>query len=554
VSEDAAAAARRIVAEVLAQAGIHEDDDARPDPSTPSRADATSAPSQGEAASSPAATASSRQSRAGASAEGRAGRSDEGPRASSPPADAAEVRWDDDPGMVARRIVEQVLSSAAGVSAATTDQRPPEPPTTAEAPEPGPATVEGRSSPEGAQPSEQGPPSVPAPAVEARVGHVPAEGLPADDDEAADVDVVAEVPDDASLSAADIVRRIVADVTSSPEHARPATTATPSPRQGAEPSTSEPTHEPTPASAHERTSEPAGESTPEPAAAHELGEDEEEGPPPPPRTEPTRELPLDEAIESEPTREVPVAGERRDTGPGPDAPAGHGALDSEPTREVRLRPDGPDAEPTREVPARDAAVDAESTREVPLRGGEPDPEPTREVPRRRDGAGAAGDAGDGSEGRAQAGTVPGSGDEDQHETLWPEAHDRSRATTGERSGASRTGVAAASGEMDGSRTQVIEGVTSGKHGTEAGISLLDREAEHEPADEDDGGFEAVVPEPAAVGSHWEPLVAPPPEVPGEAQAQPHTLRWLLISVLGAVALAVLLPLTVVALRSLVSLG
>jgi hypothetical protein len=504
VSEDAAATARRIVAEVLAEAGIDEDD-SRPAVPTPSRDDAEKGPPEAEGA----------------------------------PSLAGDAQWDDDPGVVARRIVEQVLGSASGLSTARTGEGPPEPPTAPEAPEPRPAAAAGGPAREADPVGEGAAPGVAAPAVEARVGHVPAEGLPADGTDAADVAVVAEVPDD-SLSAADIVRRIVAEVTSasdaaptSPPSSPGSDEPLPSHEQDESPTPKERPADPPPAPVGERGGDEADEAPPAPVDEREVVEsDDEEGPPPPPRSEPTRELALDEPTETEPTREVP---------------AGRDALDSEPTREVRLRPD---TGTTRDASPGGGALESEPTREVRLRPDGGDPEPTREVPVRRDDAGDAGD-------RAQAGTTSGTDDEDQHETLWPEARDRGgRATPGDRSGEPHSTTGAAPGEPEGSRPPTSEAAAPGPHRTEAGISLLDREAETEPEpeDEDDGGFEAVVPQPATVGSHWEPLVAPPTEVPGEAQAQPHTLRWLLISVLGAVALAVLLPLTVAALRSLVSVG
>jgi hypothetical protein len=529
VSEDAAAAARRIVAEVLAQAGIEEDDSSRPSDPTSPRDEATSGPPRGHATPSSAAAEQPGQRavgravevRAGA-VEGRAGRAGGDQSDAVSRGDAGDVQWDDDPGVVARRIVEQVLGSASGPSTQRTDEGAPTPPV-AESPDPGTAAAADGPSKE-AQPSREGAaPGVPAPAVEARVGQVPAEGLPAAGAETADVDVVAEVPDD-SLSAADIVRRIVAEVTSAsdaapisppsterdddspPSSDRPDDSPPSSDRPDASAASAKRPDNAPPAPVVERRGDEAHEDRPVPAEQQEVEEtDDDEGPPPPPRGEPTRELALDEPTETEPTREVP---------------AGRDALDSEPTREVRLRPD---ADTTHDAPPRGGPLESEPTREVRLRPDGNDPEPTREVPVRRDDAGDEG-------GRAQAGTTSGTDDEDQQETLWPEARDR------------------------GGRATAIEAAAPGPHRAEAGISLLDREAETEAADEDDGGFEAVVPQPATVGSHWEPLVAPPPEVPGEAQAQPHTLRWLLISVLGAVALAVLLPLTVAALRSLVSLG
>jgi hypothetical protein len=274
-------------------------------------------------------------------------------------------------------------------------------------------------------------PVAPSP-VEAHVEHVPAEGLSARDETATvEVEVVADVPEDDATSAADIVRRIVAEVTA-------AAPPTPPPGDAAAPD--------------------APDGTPED------GEREEEPPPAPPtsRREPTREL--------DPSAVDPDAA----------APA----HPSDPTSEDRADTARPaESEPTQQVPFRrpDPEPESEPTQQVPVRRPDPEPESTREVPQ------------------------------------------------------AATGVSLLE---TGGATDAVDEPTPG-------ASL--------PA-ADEPGFEAVVYAPPS--PHDEEAPDPPGPDPSaeDREAKPHTLRWLLTSILGAIALAVLLPLAVGALRSLVALG
>jgi hypothetical protein len=413
VSEDAAAAARRIVAEVLRE---HGQDQVEAPTVDASEVDAgrSDAP------------------RAGADAPDRAGddrvavpvddteptpmatepSSAPGPRPGDTAAPSSDAR------AIARRIVEQVLAEAEAA------------PTVSDA-----AT--------GRQVSEDEPTvAVPAPTIEARVEDVPAEGVPAQEDTTVDVEVVAEVPDEGSLSAAEIVRRIVADVTAG------ATAGDATAPPGDTPATAGDAPAPTadtPAPTAD-TAATSGDTLATGAPAERdatVDEDEDEDPPPPPprRSEPTREL--------DPRGDVPSAG-------------GAGSLETEPTREVPARGNPGEYEPTREV-----AIQTERPRE-------------------------------------------------------DDAEPRSGGVT-------LLDVPAPPAEPEASTP----------------------EASYEPAPVEEPGFEAVVTAPPP--ERFEPLAAPV-DPPVDREAKPHTLRWLLTSIVGAIALAVLLPMAVGALRSLVSLS
>jgi nicotinate-nucleotide--dimethylbenzimidazole phosphoribosyltransferase len=374
VSEDAAAAARRIVAEVLERHGQ-------------ARAPVeSSAPAEHDSAGSAASPS---------------------PRA-EPSRGSGLVAASDDAAAIARRIVDEVLAQAVAMDPAASP--------TVEVAREAQRLVD--------EPDE---PAVPSP-VEAHVEHVPADGLSAGDETATvEVEVVADVPEADATSAADIVRRIVAEVTAA------APTSPPEDAPSAPPET-------TPASEDAATSEAPEEPTDRDAR-------EEEPPPAPPasRREPTREL--------DPSAADPDA----------TAPAPSGA----PGPDDRAATAGP--------------TESEPTQQVPVRRPDPEPEVTREVP--------------------QAAT---------------------------------------------------------------GVSLLETEGATDVVDEpvpgasvpaaDEPGFEAVVYAPVSPSEDEAPGPPGPDPSADEKEPKPHTLRWLLTSILGAIALAVLLPLAVGALRSLVALG
>jgi hypothetical protein len=91
-----------------------------------------------------------------------------------------------------------------------------------------------------------------------------------------------------------------------------------------------------------------------------------------------------------------------------------------------------------------------------------------------------------------------------------------------------------------------------------GVSLLETEGATDVVDEpvpgasvpaaDEPGFEAVVYAPVSPSEDEAPGPPGPDPSADEKEPKPHTLRWLLTSILGAIALAVLLPLAVGALR------
>lgn len=253
MSEDAAAAARRIVAQVLQE---HAHGPERQAPVPPEVAEDEVANDEVDGEPAPQGDATS-----------------ERPTPAEPLTDAARI---------ARRIVDEVLAAA--------------PPAGAEAP-----------------------PPEPGPAVEVRVEDVPAEGLPASGDAAAEVEVVADVPDGEGLSAAAIVRRIVAEVT-------------------------------------------------------DASDEEEDGPPPPPpRREPTRELEMTggAGVESEPARHGPAEPSALETEPTREVPEHrqppreHGEPPSIDAPESRLGPESvpvfePEPEPEPEPgPEPEVAADLE---------------------------------------------------------------------------------------------------------------------------------------------------------------------------------------------------
>jgi hypothetical protein len=453
VSEDAAAAARRIVAEVLASHGLGGAPETPKGPASPGAPVATHDAPHATAGSSPRTAEAARVGPAATAPVGPAATAPVDPAATAPvgpaataPVDpaatATDERGDEDAGAIARRIVAQVLGEAsAASSAAGTREGNAEPAHASQEPE----TIAAPGEPARGEPAPDEPaPTVPVATVEARVPDVPAEGLSTKQADGVDVDVVADVPEDTSLSAADIVRRIVAEVTS--------------------------------AEAAEVTDSPW-------STLAEEGDDtdEEDGPPPPPtRAEPTREL------------------------------AGAGPLESESTREVPAQEGPLESAPTREVPAQGGFLESEPTREVPVGGGE-ESAPTSEDRTRAEDAGGVSPATE------------------------PPPDDGAPASLAR-------AVEGAPDKEDGHATESPR--------VDAGVSVLDREAPVVA----EAGFEAVVPVEPAVPVEAESPAAPPPELPEGPEVKPHTLRWLLTSVVGAVALAVLFPLAVGALRSLVSLG